>query len=124
MKWVIAIPSVGAGNCAICLLLSFTVSSLLRAIRRLRVGRADGLTRGPMRALLASRVKLPNDQAEAHPEQRDIESQNQPRESGRRREQLLADTGDRRVDEIDYRYRDEHPDQDGRDVQTIVQCND
>jgi len=74
--------------------------------------------------LQASRVKLPNDQAEAHPEQLDIERQDQPRDAGCRREQLLADTGDRRVDEIERRFGDEQPNQDRRHAQAVVQGKD
>ena len=56
-------------------------------------------------------VKLPNDEAEAHPEQRDVEGQDQPGDAGRAGEQLLANAGDCRINEIEYRRGDEEPDQ-------------
>src|SRR5215831_19254247 len=51
--------------------------------------------------LLASRVKLPNDEAKAYPQQRNIECQDQPSDPGRRCQQLLANTRDGRTHKIE-----------------------
>src|ERR1700676_2993307 len=103
MKWVIAIPCVGAGNSAICLLLRqwLTLSLAPTARQPRRQRRSNRLLREGQGELFApSRIELPNCEHQAHPQHGNVECEDQPGDTECFLKQLLMEPSHRSIQKV------------------------
>ena len=74
--------------------------------------------------LIAPRIHLPNDKAEADPQQRNVERHDQPGHAGRRCIQLFAGPEGGRVNKVECGFRDQQPNQKRSHAPAIAQRAD